>query len=169
VSAGFVDDLAGSVRRSLNDVAKSGLTTFGPAAMGAAVSLGALADPAFVTGAASGADTLASRLVTAFGTDLAGRVAHDIDTNGLPGLDGDVRFDTQLVAFASGQAASPVADVVVSHPFAFALPPVGGVDVAATLTLTATCAFAAGAAPKISTSAKIEVTLDWSSAADAKS
>jgi hypothetical protein len=169
MSAGFIDDLAGSIHRSVTGAATSGLAAFSGAA---ALAIGELANPAFIQSAASSADALASGLVKTFGTDLAGRIAHEVDANGL--TDGDVRIDTQLVAFASGQgqAASPVADVVVSHPFAFALPPVGGVDVAATLTLTATCAFdAKGDAPKISTSAKIEATLDWSSsgAADAKS
>jgi hypothetical protein len=162
MSAGFVEDLAGNVRGSVAAAATSGLAAFGAAA---ALAVGELSNPAFVQNAASGADTLAAGLVKALGTDLVGRIAHEVDANGLS--DGDVRIDTQLVAFASGEVRSPVADAVVEHAFAFTLPNIAGIGVEATLTLKAECAFAAkDASPKISTTTKIEVKFDWSSVSE---
>ena len=160
MSDGFVDDLASSVRTAITDAATVGLTAFGTAT---ALALSDLTKSGFVSGhAAAGGDALAQSVVSAFAGDLRGHVADDVDANGLPA--GDARVRTRLVAFASGEAPSPVDDVTVEHPLVFALGPVAALEVAATLTLKAVCGLdAASGKPKTSTSAKIKLEFAWSS------
>lgn len=157
----FVDDLASGVRTAVSDAATAGLSAFGAAA---ALALGEVATSGFVSGhAATGGDTLAQSLVTAFAGDLRGRIAADVDANGLQV--GDACVSTHLVAFASGEAASPVDGVSVEHTFAFALGAVAALDAGAKLTLKADCRLdAQNGKPKTSTQMKIKLELGWSSA-----
>jgi hypothetical protein len=160
VNQKIVDDLASSVRTAVTDAATAGLTAFGGATV---LALGEMGKSAFIGGhATAGGETLAQTLVTAFATDLRGCVAADVDAHGLTVGDGCVH--THLVAFASGQAAAPVDDVVVEHAFAFALGHVVALDVAAKITLKAVCAFdAKDRTPKVSTATKIKLEFGWSS------
>ena len=157
----FVDDLANNVRTAVTGAATAGLAAFGAAT---ALAVGEMAKSGFVSGhATTGGNTLAQSLVTAFAADLRGRIAQDIDTNGL--AVGDVHAKTHLVAFASGQAVSPVEAVSVQHVFAFELGAIAALDVAAKLTLKAACDFdPATAKPKTSTETKINLEFGWSSA-----
>jgi hypothetical protein len=160
VNQKIVDDLASSVRTAVSDAATAGLTAFGGAAV---LALGEMAKSAFIGGhATAGGETLAQTLATAFGTDLCGCVAQDVDANGL--TVGDATVKTHLVAFASGQAPAPIDDVVVEHAFAFALGHVAALDVAAKITLKAVCAFDPNdRKPKLSTATKIKLDFGWSS------
>jgi hypothetical protein len=157
----FVDDLASSVRKAVTESATAGLAAFGAAT---ALAVGEMAKSGFVSGhATAGGDTLAQSLVTAFVGDLRGRIAADVDANGMEV--GDARCRTHLVAFASGEARSPVDDVSVEHAFAFALGAVAALDVEAKLTLKAVCGFdAESGKPKTSTETKIKLEFGWSSA-----
>ena len=160
MSQKVVDDLASSVRTAVTEAATEGLTAFGGAT---ALALANMAKSAFVSGhATAGGETLAQTLVTAFATDLRGRIAEDVDANGLHC--GDAVVKTHLVAFASGQAAAPVDDVTVEHVFAFELGAVAALDVAAKIKLKAVCGFdTATKKPKTSTSTKIDLAFAWSS------
>jgi hypothetical protein len=160
VSAQLVDDLASSVRSAVSDAATAGLTAFGAAT---ALALGDMAKSGFVSGhAAAGGDTLAQSLVTAFATDVRGRIASEVDADGL--TVGAARIQTHLAAFAECKAASPIGDVTLEHPFAFALGPVAALEIAATLTLKAVCGFdAASGKPKTSTTTMIKLEFGWSS------
>ena len=161
MSPQFVDDVASDVRTAVTEAATAGLAAFGAAT---ALALGEMANSGFVSShAATGGDTLAQSLVTAFAGDLCGRIAEDVDKNGL--AVGDVHAKTHLVAFASGQAVSPVEDVSVQHVFAFELGAIAALEVAAKLTLKAACEFdAATGKPKTSTETKINLEFGWSSA-----
>jgi hypothetical protein len=161
VNPKFVDDLASNVRTAVTDAATAGLAAFGAAT---ALALGEMAQSEFVSGhATTGGNALAQSLVTAFAEDLRGRIAQDVDANGL--AVGDVKAKTHLVAFASGQAASPVDDVSVQHVFAFELGAIAALEVAAKLTLKAAYNFdAATGKPKTSTETKINLEFGWSSA-----
>jgi hypothetical protein len=161
----IVDDLATTVRTAVTDAATAGLTAFGGAT---ALAMAAMAKSEFVGGhATAGGDTLAQTLVTTFATDLRGCIATDVDAHGL--TVGDARVGTHLVAFASGQAASPIDDVAVEHVFPFALGAVTVLDVAAKLTLKAVCAFdPKDRKPKLSTTTKIKLEFGWSSEPKAK-
>ncbi len=156
----FVDDLASNVRTAVTESATAGLAAFGAAT---ALALGEMAKSAFVSDhATTGGTTLAQSLVTAFATDLRGRIAEDVDANGLE--IGDARCKTHLVAFASGEASSPIEDVSVEHAFAFALGAVAALEVGAKLTLKAACGFdAESGKPKTSTTTKIKLEFGWSS------
>ncbi len=155
-----LDAIAADLRRTGAQAMVSGAATLGTAA---AFALAEAANSAFADRATTEAGTFAEKFVTAFGTDLAGRVAQTVDTNGIPV--GDATISTQLVAFASGKAASPIASVSVVHDFTFGLPSVRGVGGEAVVILTAQCAFGAkDAAPKTTTTAKIVLTFTWSSA-----
>ena len=95
--------------------------------------------------------------------ELRGRIAADVDANGLEV--GDARCKTHLVAFASGEAPSPIEDVSVEHAFAFELGAVASLEVGAKLTLKAACGFdAESGKPKTSTETKIKLEFGWSSA-----
>jgi len=157
----FVDDLASNVRTAVAEAATAGLAAFGAAT---ALALGEMAKSGFVSGqATTGGNTLAQSLVTAFAGDLRGRIAEDIDANGL--VVGDARCKTHLVAFASGEAVSPIDDVSAQHAFAFELGAVAALEVAAKLTLKAVCGFdAQSGKPKTSTETKINLEFGWSSA-----
>lgn len=160
MSAQLVDDLASSVRAAVSDAATAGLSAFGAAT---ALALGDMAKSGFVSGhAAAGGDTLAQSLVAAFATDVRGRIAADVDANGL--AVGSARIRTHLAAFAEGKATSPVDDVTLEHAFAFALGPVAALEIAATLTLKAVCGLdAASGKPKTSTTTRIKLEFGWSS------
>ena len=160
MSQHVVDDLASSVRTAVAEAATAGLGAFGAAT---AHALGEMTKSAFITDrAAHGGDTLAQSLVTAFATDLRGRLVEDVDANGLEV--GDMRCSTHLAAFASGEARSPIDDVSVEHAFAFALGAIAGLDVAAKLTLKAVCGFDAETGkPKTSAETKIKLEFAWSS------
>jgi hypothetical protein len=160
VNPHFADDLASSVRNSVTEAVAAGLGAFGAAA---ALALGEMAKPGFVNShAATGGDTLAQSLVTAFAGDLRGRIAKDVDATGLQ--IGDARCKTHLVAFASGEAESPIDNVTVVHAFAFALGAVVALEVGARLTLKAVCGFDAQTGkPKTSTETQIKLELGWSS------
>jgi hypothetical protein len=157
----FVDDLASNVRTAVAEAATAGLGAFGAAT---ALALGEMAKSAFVSGhATTGGDTLANSLMSAFAGDLRGRIAEDVDANGLEV--GDARCSTHLVAFASGEAPSPVDDVSVEHAFAFVLGAVAALEVGAKLTLKAVCGFDAETGkPKTSTETRIKLEFGWSSA-----
>ena len=159
-----VDDLASDVRTAVTDAATAGLAAFGAAT---ALALGEMAKSGFVSGhAVNGGNTLAQSLVTAFAGDLRGRIAQDVDANGLQ--IGDARCKTHLVAFASGEAVSPIEDVSVQHAFAFELGAIAALEIAAKLTLKAACGFdAATGKPKTSTETSIKLEFDWSSGAAA--
>jgi hypothetical protein len=161
VNPHVVDDLASDVRTAVTEAATAGLAAFGAAA---ALALGEMAKSGFVSGhAATGGNTLAQSLVTAFAGDLRGRIARDVDANGLQV--GDARCKTHLVAFASGEAVSPIEDISVEHAFAFELGAIAALEIAAKLTLKAACGFdAATGKPKTSTETKIKLEFDWSSA-----
>jgi hypothetical protein len=164
MSEHFVDDLAGSVRTAVAQAATNGLAAFGAAAALAVADMG---KAAFVSDhATTGAQTLAQSLVTAFAGDLRGRIAADVDANGL-GV-GDAHCKTHLVAFASGEARAPVEDVSVEHAFAFALGAVAALEVAAKLTLKAACGFDENGKLKTSTTTKIKLEFAWSSEPAAK-
>jgi hypothetical protein len=165
VNPQFADDLARDVRTAVTEAATAGLAAFGAAT---ALALGEMAKSGFVSGhATTGGNTLAQSLVTAFAGDLRGRIAEDIDANGLEV--GDVRCKTHLAAFASGEAASPIEDVSVEHAFAFELGAIAALDVAAKLTLKAACCFdAATGKPKTSTETRIKLEFGWSSTPGAK-
>jgi hypothetical protein len=160
VNPHFGDDLASSVRTAVTDAATAGLAAFGAAT---ALAIGEMAKSGFVSDhATTGGETLAQSLVTAFSGDLRGRIAADVDAQGLQ--IGDARCKTHLAAFAAGEAASPVDDVSVEHVFAFALGAVAALEVAAKLTLKATCGFGESGKPKTSTSTTIKLEFGWSSA-----
>jgi hypothetical protein len=165
VNPQFVDDLASDVRTAVTEAATAGLSAFGTAT---ALALGEMAKSGFVSGhAATGGNTLAQSLVTAFSGDLRGRIAEDVDANGLEV--GDAHCKTHLVAFASGEAASPVEDVSVEHAFAFELGAIAALEVGAKLTLKAACGFDAETGkPKTSTETRIKLEFGWSSAPAAK-
>jgi hypothetical protein len=159
MTSDFVDDLAGEVRRAASAAALSGLTTVATAA---ALAVGQLASSVSNERVNADADALGKSLITNFGRNVLGEVAQEVDAKGLSA--GDVRMDTQLVAFASGQATTPVSDVVIEHDFALPLATAGAFSASATLTFKATWTFAAkNTAAKKSTSTKIEVRFDWSS------
>ena len=161
MSPQFVDDLASNVRTAVTEAAAAGLAAFGAAT---ALAVAEMAKSGFVTDhATTGGNTLAQSLVTAFAEDLRGRIAEDVDKNGL--AVGDVHAKTHLVAFASGQAVSPVDDVSVEHVFAFELGAIAALEVGAKLTLKAECGFdAQRGKPKTSTETKIKLEFGWSSA-----
>jgi hypothetical protein len=162
VNHNAVDELAAAARTAVTGAATAGLTAFGAAT---ALALGDMAKSAFIGGhATAGGDSVAQTLVTAFAIDLRGRIAADVDANGLHA--GDACVNTRLVDFASGKAASPVDDVVVEHAFAFALGEVAALDAAAKVTLKAVCGFdAASAKPKTSTTTTIKLEFAWTSEA----
>jgi hypothetical protein len=122
-----------------------------------------MAKSGFVSGhATTGGNTLAQSLVTAFAGDLRGRIAQDVDANGLQV--GDARCTTHLVAFASGEAVSPVDDISVEHAFDFELGAVAALDITAKLTLKAACGFDAETGkPKTSTETRIKLEFGWCS------
>jgi hypothetical protein len=161
VNAHSADDLASSVRTAVTEAATAGLAAFGAAT---ALALGEMARSGFISDhATTGGNTLAQSLVTAFAGDLRGRIAQDVDANGLEV--GDARCKTHLVAFASGEAVSPIEDVTVEHAFAFELGAVAALQVAAKLTLKAVCGFDAQTGkPKTSTETRIKLDFGWSSA-----
>ncbi|HEV2738147.1 MAG TPA: hypothetical protein VGU66_06160 [Candidatus Elarobacter sp.] len=153
------DDLAAEVRTAVMHAATAGLAAFGAAA---ALVLGEMATSSFVSGhATAGGDALAHELTTAFATDLLGYVAADLDADGL--RVGGARVNTHLVAFASGEAASPVDDVSAERVFPFELGGVAALEIAATLTLKATSGFDATTRQpkKPQTSTKISLELGW--------
>lgn len=160
MSAQFVNDLASNVRNAVGEAATAGLGAFGAAT---ALALAELVKPAFIgEHAKTGGDTLAQSLVTAFAADLRGRIAEDVDRNGLEV--GDARVSTHLVAFASGEARSPIDDLSVEHAFTFALGAVAALEIGAKITLKAACAFDGEAGtPKTSTETKIKLEFGWSS------
>ena len=160
MSTHFVDDLAGNVRTAVTEAATAGLAAFGAAT---ALAIGEMAKSGFVSGhATTGGETLAQSLVTAFAGDLRGRIAADVDANGLHV--GDASCKTHLVAFASGEAASPIEDVCVEHAFAFELGAIAALEVGAKLTLKAVCGFdAESGKPKTSTETRIKLEFGWSS------
>ena len=152
-------DLSAEIRPAVIHAATAGLAAFGAAA---ALVLGEMATSNFIGGhATAGGDALARELVTAFGTDLLGYVAADVDADGLNV--GGARVNTHLVAFASGEAASPVDDVSAERVFPFELGAVSALEIAATLTLKATSGFdAATRQPKKpATATKISLELGW--------
>jgi hypothetical protein len=165
VNPPFVDDLASSVRTAVTEAATAGLAAFGAAT---ALAIGEMAKSGFVSNhATTGGNTLAQSLVTAFATDLRGRIAQDVDANGLEV--GDARCSTHLVAFASGEARSPIDDVSVEHAFTFALGAVAALEVGAKLTLKAACGFDAETGkPKTSTETRIKLEFGWCSAPSAE-
>ena len=148
-----VDEIAADLQRTASGAVVSGAAALGGAA---ALAFGQAAN------AVSEAETYAGKFVTVFAENLAGRIAQTVDTNGI--TVGSAQIDTQLVAFASGKAASPIASVTVEHDFSFALGSVAAVDVAATVTLTAQYVFAAkDASPKTTTTTKVELSFTWQS------
>ena len=157
----FADDLASDVRTAVTEAATAALGAFGAAT---ALALGEMAKSGFVSGhAVTGGNTLAQSLVTAFAGDLRGRIAEDVDANGLEV--GDAHCKTHLVAFASGEAVSPVEELSVEHAFAFELGAVAALEVGAKLTLKAACGFdPKNGKPKTSTETKIKLEFGWSSA-----
>lgn len=161
----FADDLASDVRTAVTEAATAALGAFGAAT---ALALGEMAKSGFVSGqAVTGGNTLAQSLVTAFAGDLRGRIAEDVDANGLEV--GDAHCKTHLVAFASGEAVSPVEELSVEHAFAFELGAVAALEVGAKLTLKAACGFDAKTGkPKTSTETKIKLEFGWSSAPPAE-
>ena len=162
----LADDLATSVRTAVIGAASAGIAAFGAAA---ALVLGEMATSNFINGrATAGGDALAHSLVTAFATDLVGYVAADVDADGLSV--GGARVKTHLVAFASGESQSPIDDVSAERKFPFALGAVAALEVAATLTLKATCGFDAATrqSKKPETSTKISLELGWGSEPRAK-
>jgi len=161
----FADDLASSVRTAVIHATTSGLAAFGAAA---ALVLGEMAASNVISGhATAGGDALAHELTTAFGTDLLGYVAADIDADGLHV--GGARVNTHLVAFASGEAPSPVDDVSAERKFPFEFGGVAALEAAATLTLKATSGIdAATRQPKKPvTSTKISLELAWAAEPEA--
>jgi hypothetical protein len=154
-----VDEIAADLQRTASGAVVSGAAALGGAA---ALAFGQAASAAFAEHAVSEAETYAGKFVTVFAENLAGRIAQTVDANGI--TVGSAQIDTQLVAFASGKAASPIASVTVEHDFSFALGSVAAVDVAATVTLTAQYVFAAkDASPKTTTTTKVELSLTWQS------
>jgi hypothetical protein len=146
-----VDEIAADLQRTASGAVVSGAAALGGAA---ALAFGQAASAAFAEHAVSEAETYAGKFVTVFAENLAGRIAQTVDTNGI--TVGSAQIDTQLVAFASGKAASPIASVTVEHDFSF--------DVAATVTLTAQYVFAAkDASPKTTTTTKVELSFTWQS------
>ena len=152
--------LAASIRQATADAATSAIEGFAAAA---AVALGDVAISVAREGATAGAGTVADSLVTAYGTDLVGRIVTDVDANGLH--IGEVQVSTQLAKFASGdpQVSSPVGSVSVAHRFPFAIGSSGALKATGTLTLHATCALdAATNALQPSAWGKVELLLSWS-------
>ena len=155
----FANDLAAEVRAAVVHAATAGLAAFGAAG---ALVLGEMARSKFIGGHAdAGGDALAHDLVTAFGTDLLGYVAADVDANGL--RMGGARVNTHLVAFATGEAMSPVDDVSAERVFPFELGAVAALEIAAALKLKVTTGFDAATrqAKKPATSTKITLELGW--------
>ena len=155
----LAEELSDSVRTAVIEAATKGMAAFGAAA---SLALGEMATSSFIGGhATAGGDALAESLRKAFATDLLGYVAADLDAEGLHA--GGARVNTHLVAFASGEAESPVDDVSAERAFPFELGGVAALEVAATLTLKATSGFdAATRQPKKpATSTKISLELAW--------
>ena len=152
-------DLAASVRDAVIRAATAGIAAFGAAA---GLVLAEMGTSRFSGGhATAGGDALAQSLRTAFATDLLGDAAPDLDADGL--RVGGAHVQTHLVAFASGEATSPIDDVSAERAFPIQLGGAGGLDAEATLTIKATCGFdAASRQPKKpATATKISLELAW--------
>ena len=105
------------MRSAVTDAATAGLTAFGAAT---ALALGDMAKSGFVSGhAATGGDTLAQSLVTAFATDVRGRIAAEVDADGLPV--GAATIRTHLARLRKAKRRRRSTTSSVEHPFAFAL------------------------------------------------
>jgi hypothetical protein len=154
------EQLAASIRNATANAATSAIEGFGAAA---ALALSDVALSVMREGATTGAGTAADSLVTAYATDLVGRIVTDVDAHGL--RIGEVQVSTQLAKFASGdpQVTSPVGSVSVAHKVPFAIGSSGALKASGTLTLHATCALDA-AKNELEPSAwgTIELLLSWS-------
>lgn len=159
MNGGLAGDLASSVRAGVIEAATAGIAAFGAAS---ALVLGEMAASNFIRGhATAGGDALAESVRTAFATDLLGYAAAEVDAGGLDV--GGAKVSTHLVEFASGTAASPVDEVSAKRAFPFTLGAVAPLELAATLTLTATSGFDAATREfkKPATSTKISLELSW--------
>jgi hypothetical protein len=158
------DGLATRIRSSAADAAQRAIEEFAAAAI---LAFGDAAMTLVRDHAAIGADALAETLVTAYGTDLLGRIVTDVDDKGIDV--GDVHVTTNLAKFASGDPAArtPIADVCAEHAFPIVLASAGPFEATGTITLKATCGLDETTHElKTTPAVKIELALAWSSEND---